>query len=355
MKTKVAILGAGCSCGYGYPLASEMKDHLEQFAKSIELSAPKLHGAARNTLAVFDKLTGVGSPAQTLDDLAWLVHQGKIATGPREFRDNYNDRIVDEAKAVVSAMFLAKEGESTARILSGYRNFLRRIFPDATHCSRALARSQWRILTFNIDRLFELAFRLHFDVDMIQTFYGPPVLNSGLFLVVPEQVHVETDRFSLLKLHGSAGFCPIEEYGHCNHYQMIPDPRQPVPISDETFFFADGHGLYSNRMRPSLIVFPHEKSYLSEYPTNTFPFRLYIPEIWGAARQFVANADEVWIIGYSLPEADWHSIEGLLTVVPKDCQIVIQNPLAETLAAKLRVRLPALAQRITACPVTFEV
>jgi hypothetical protein len=180
-----------------------MKDHFRDFATRVETLAPKLHKMTQNTLDLFEKLADQGCHAQTIDDVAWLVHQGKIKCSRGTFQDEHDYRLVEEAKAVVSAMFLAKECEPIAKTLTAYRNFLRRIFPNTTHCHRALAESPWRVLTFNYDRLFELAFRQQFDVDMSQTFYGPTVLNSGLFLVVPQQVQVDTGRFSLLKLSAS--------------------------------------------------------------------------------------------------------------------------------------------------------
>jgi hypothetical protein len=93
---------------------------------------------------------------------------------------------------------------------------------------------------------------------------------------------------------------------------------------------------------------------LKDYPGNTLAFRFYIPEIWRAAREFIASADEVWIIGYSMPEADWSPLESLLKGAHESCQIIVQNPVAETIAARLRVRLPAFAGRITACAATFD-
>lgn len=39
MNTKVAILGTGCSCAYGYPLASQMKNHISDFAIGKTISA----------------------------------------------------------------------------------------------------------------------------------------------------------------------------------------------------------------------------------------------------------------------------------------------------------------------------
>jgi hypothetical protein len=355
MNTKIAILGAGCSCSYGYPLANQMKDHLSNFAKSVETSAPKLHKMTQDTLNLFDGLAQQGCHAQTIDDLAWLVHQGKSPAIQGTFQDEHDYRLVEVAKTAVSAMFLKKESEPSAKALTGYRNFLRRIFPSTTHHNRALTESPWRVLTFNYDRLFELAFLQHFDVDMSQTFYGSTMLNSGLFLVVPEQVQVDRSRFSFLKLHGSGGFYGVEKHGRCNHYHMIPDPVKAVLITDDSFIFGEQRGIYSNRPKPSLIVFPHEKDHLKEYPSNTLPFRFYIPEIWRAARDFIVKADEVWIIGYSVPEPDWASLASLLQETPNDCRIVVQNPGAERIAARLAAWLPPeFSTRITAFNAPFE-
>jgi len=353
MNTKVAILGAGCSLDYGYPIANQMRSHMSDFATSIELTAPKLHKLVCNTLELFDELAAQGSPAQTLDDLAWLVHQGKIRAKAGTFQDEHGHRLVEDAKAVVSAMFLAKESSPGAKTLAGYRSFLRRVFPNSTRCEQALAGSPWRVLTFNYDRLFELAFRQHFTVDPTKAFYGESLLNSGLYPLAPEKVEINTSRFSLLKLHGSVGFSSIEEYGECNHYHMIPDLLKSEPISDEAFFFGKGQGIYSNRIKPSLIVFPHEKNHLKEYPGNILPFRAYIPKVWSAAAEFVAAADELSIIGYSMPEPDWASMENLLNNTKPSCHIVVQNPEAEKIAVKMRIRFPALANRITAYTASF--
>jgi len=177
-----------------------------------------------------------------------------------------------------------------------------------------------------------------------------------LYLVSPEQVQVDTSRFSFLKLHGSVGFSAVEEHDRCKHYHMIPDAVKAATITDDAFVFGERQGLYSNRPKPSLIVFPHEKDLLKEYPSNRLPFRFYIPEIWRSARAFTSTADEVLIIGYSAPESDWASFESVLREAPDNCQITVQNPAADQIAAKLSVRLgPSFAKRITAFNASFEV
>ncbi len=102
---------------------------------------------------------------------------------------------------------------------------MRRIFPstNGTGWREALKNTEYRVLTFNYDRLFELALRQHFSIDVTEAFYGPTVLNSGLYQVVPQLAEVDLTRFSLLKLHGSVGVYSHERYGDCEHLHSIPD------------------------------------------------------------------------------------------------------------------------------------
>jgi hypothetical protein len=55
-RTKVVILGAGCSAKYGYPLAQQTREHLQQFADSITDAAPKVCNLVRQTVDLFDRL-----------------------------------------------------------------------------------------------------------------------------------------------------------------------------------------------------------------------------------------------------------------------------------------------------------
>src|SRR5206468_150621 len=144
---------------------------------------------------------------------------------------------------------------------TGYRGLMRRIFPstNGTGWREALKKTEYRVLTFNYDRLFELALRQHFSIDLTEAFYGPTLLNSGLYQVVPQLAEVDLYRFSLLKLHGSVGVYSHERYGHCEHLHSVPDTAQPPAITDDQFFFRSDHRLRPNQPNPPLIVFPHEK------------------------------------------------------------------------------------------------
>jgi hypothetical protein len=199
-----------------------------------------------------------------------------------------------------------------------------------------------------------MAFRQHFKVDPTLAFYGQLLLNSGLYPLAPEKVEIDTSRFSLLKLHGSVGFSSIEEYGQCNHYHLTPDLLQPVPIADETFFFGDGHGIYSNRVKPSLIVFPHEKNHLKEYPGNKLPFRTYIPQIWDTARTFLSDAEEIQIIGYSAPEPDWGAFGNLLRAAERCTRIIVKDLQPAKVCHNLNELLPNFKGEIRPVEILFE-
>jgi len=160
--------------------------------------------------------------------------------------------------------------------------------------------------------------------------------------MMPQTVEIDRNRFSFLKLHGSVSLYRFENGDGCEHIHSIPDLQSSPVISDETFFVPPGHGRHSNQPKPALIVFPHEKDYLQGSPNNRFSFRTYIPVVWEAARQFAAEAEEIWIIGYSCPEPDFPAIEGLLNNVARACRkIVIKNPCAEEMCNSLRHRLDA--------------
>jgi hypothetical protein len=82
---KLLILGAGCSCEYGYPLASQTREHLRKFGEEIKPTAPKIAGLVEETLMLFEQLEQKGFPAQTLDDLALHIRQGALhATGSQD-------------------------------------------------------------------------------------------------------------------------------------------------------------------------------------------------------------------------------------------------------------------------------
>jgi hypothetical protein len=122
------ILGAGCSFNSGYPLAKDMRSQLQQFSEEIRNRAPRLAALVQQTVDMFKQLDACGIRAETIDELAWHVHQGKLhdRARPEERRESY--RVVEDAKVSVAALFLSKEPEAIRSGLPGYRRLMQQLF-----------------------------------------------------------------------------------------------------------------------------------------------------------------------------------------------------------------------------------
>ncbi len=338
---------------YGYPLARDFRQRLEAFGLSVAPSAPRLSKLVGQTVRLFAQLQAKGIQADTLDELAWHMHQKVLYPYPQcHF-------MMEEAKLAVTAFFMSLEPNAMQFGLPGYRNWMKRIFSSSfgTTPHLALKQTPYRILTFNYDRLFELAYRQYFPYDGTTSFYGPEVLNSGLFQAMPEKLEITPNRFSFLKLHGSVGVFTYELWGQTEHIHEIPDPAKQVPITDEYFFMpADFHEkFYANRPKPALLVFPHEKDFLKDHPSNALGYRHYIPAVWTAARSMASQAEEIWIVGYSCPEPDFPAWSSLLQAAGSCQRIVVQNPSATDICTRIKMRLPRLTGALEAYPQPFEV
>jgi hypothetical protein len=103
-----------------------------------------------------------------------------------------------------------------------------------------------------------------------------------------------------------------------------------------------------------LIVFPHEKDFLRDYPDARLSYRVYIPTIWKAAHHFASQASQIEIIGYSCPEPDFPALRRLLEAATQCERIVIKNPYAKSICARLRLRLPKQARLFEPFEGTFE-
>lgn len=315
---------------------------LGEFRDSLGKEAVKLSELITKTLDLVNKLRKQGECVDTLDTLARLIHEGK-AGGP-DIMDRYP--LVEAAKVTVAALFLFLEREAVQKGLPGYRRLLARVFPDNPKVSfrRGIELSRHRILTFNYDRLFELAFRQYFpDFDDTEALYCPAVLNSGLFLNEPQKLEIGLNKFSFLKLHGSAGFYGVSQMkpaktSKVEHVHNIPHPKTPPLITDDEFFIPNG--LLAGRPKPVLITFPHEKDHLKQYAGNLLPFKNYTPAIWDAAHNFASEAQEIQILGYSCPMADTQALK-LLFAGAKTCRrYLIENPSPGDVCQRLHSLLP---------------
>jgi len=328
----VYILGAGCSAGAapdgpGFPLARDFTRRLAEFGQSVQADSPVLKNCVESTVKLLSE-----ESVQTLDGLV-----ARLATEAHDFSNGLTTqqrqakhRQIEHAKVATAALFMDLERKAKTTGLHRYHNFLDELFGNSTRWPLLSKDSKCSVLTFNYDRLFEMAFISRFRPDTGQyPLYGKSLLNSGLDYVNGSSIDVDPARFAFLKLHGSVGLRARNEDGqtvptHYTYYYGLPgdDGR---PINDERFFaHAKNPNPYERDPEP-LIVFPHEKPFVAAGTQTLLAYRNYIEPIWREARRLVAQATEIYAIGYRFAPMDRQDVLGLLRAATKGTRLVIQN------------------------------
>jgi hypothetical protein len=345
-RNRVFILGAGCSANCGYPLGIALKGQLHDFCCEMPNDCTLIKQSVSETITLLKGLSAI----ETLDQLAEHL-ESELRAGNQS--DKQTDEQILNAKVATSAMFLAREETAKKEDLRGYLNLISSLFGGAPWPT-GIGRSDAHVLSFNYDRLFEIAFQKYFiDFDPKQNqLYGKTVLNSGFN---PnggdryERVEFGDNRFSFLKLHGSAGWWARLWRGN----REIDECRLYWPACPERLNCPDLHGI-EERLKKSqacsqpwepLIAFPHEKQ-RAVLQTTGFIFDPFIQKVEARAARLLADATEVRIIGYSFAAIDSrHVVEKLLNKVPDSACITIQNPDVATVKARLEA-YPTLRGRV---------
>ncbi len=346
---KVIILGAGCSADYGYPLGSEFFTQLQGLLPTLSDKARRIRECIEGTLH-FLKHTR----AETIDELANLILDGKcdeiLANGHAPIADRFS--AVKSAKIAASALFLSKEANARELGLRAYKVLIEKMFPGSDSWRTKLDRSEYRLLTFNYDRLFEMAFLDRFNVGIGQNpLYWTTVLNSGFPPLSDEPVEISPDRFCFLKLHGSIGVMASNWLGlqRVFHDSAGPIRGQEKGLVDEHFFSQAGDA------REPLIIFPWEKHFIQSQRKNSFPARDYIIPVWKHAAKVIAEASEIRVIGYSFHHIDAHSLIAMLANAVNCKRLIIQNLEGECarIETMLRVEYPEVRAEIDRYPLRF--
>ncbi len=335
----VFILGAGCSAGAipdgpGFPLASEFLPALDQFSRVLDGDHRRqIRKCAEETVQLLR-----AERAQTLDALAArLAAEARDSSRDRTERQQ-RDRQVKAAKIATTALFLDLERKAKVTGLPRYHNFLDELFGNSVIWNQSSQRSRSSVLTFNYDRLFEMAFVSRFKPDIGQfNLYGNSLLNGGLDFNDGTQLECDPNRFALLKLHGTVGIRVQNEPEPHYYTRLDGNPGDDLlPINDNLFF---ANASNSSSCDP-LLVFPHEKPFVREGTNARLPFRDYIRFVWREARRLVGQATEIWAIGYRFAPIDREDVLELLRSATNCKRLVIQNrpETAENICQYLRWR-----------------
>ncbi len=369
-RKRVFILGAGCSAQYGYPLNVKLSEELNSFGSKIPDRCPVIQNAVSKSI----ELAARFPRADTLDRLVNLSEEHfkdfRRDEGGHNVTDAHNElrKLTDEqilnAKLATTALFLAKESDARKKTLTGYREYLLpSIFGQGRSWQSALNHSDCCVLTFNYDRLFEIAFLDHFK-DAQGCFavaqfplYGRSALNSGIDPTLgweSKAINIESNRFCFLKLHGSAGWwakkCATPPNEKFRDY-CAESPQVPTDLFQLEQFLAANKQFYP--WEP-LITFPHEKQLFTAGLPVDFEQSAYIEKIWRHAAVLLAETTEVTVIGYSFAELDRdHVVDNLLRKTPKTTRIRIENKDVEAVRHALET-YPDLQGRLEFITRTFR-
>lgn len=338
----VYILGAGCSVKHGYPLAANFVPAFESFSRSLGCDAQKLKQAVDETVRLMREAN-----VQTVDELVFRIHDR--ALDDQQSTQAYGVRLrrILRAKIATVALFLALEQRAKAETLDSYQRLILQMFPGTGNGQQQLRSSRCHLLTFNYDRLFEMALLRMFRLDSdTQLLYGKDILNSGLHHCTGDSLGFKDDRFCFLKLHGSIGMRIHEEHGKPRYYPYLDGakPGENIELNDERFFAKSTNPLPQDRDPEPLIVFPFEKDFVRSGSPNQLAFREYITAVWQQAQRVVASASEIWFIGYSFAIMDRSAVIYLLSHAGQCQRLVIQNRSghAEQICRMLSVEHPDL-------------
>ncbi|MEI7732644.1 MAG: hypothetical protein WCO56_23940 [Verrucomicrobiota bacterium] len=323
--TTIYILGAGCSVKYGYPLAAGFIPELESFSRTLDGDSPKLKRCVDETVALLRH-----ENVQTLDDLTFRIHNRALDDQRQPSTQAYGvrSRRILNAKIATAALFLHLEQAAKAKVLDSYQRLILKLFPGSSDWRQRFRNTNCRLLTFNYDRLFELALLKMFRIEQHEgLLYGEDILNSGLNSNTGRGLGFASDRFCFVKLHGSIGVRVREEAGGPRYYPYLDGsrPGEVLNINDERFFAnADNSNPYERDPAP-LIVFPFEKDFVLSGSQNQLVFREYISRVWQQAEHVITTATEIRFVGYSFHPMDHVAVLGLLKKAQSCSKLVIQN------------------------------
>jgi hypothetical protein len=259
-------------------------------------------------------------------------------------KDGVRARRVREAKIATTALFFQREKDAHAGGLSGYHGLLDRIFPEGLY-----RKTDAHVLSYNYDRMFEIAFIDHFGRDVGQFApYGTKLLNSGLNQLEPNVI--DQERFAFLKLHGSVG---MKIHSKFEDFEILPavplNPGAEIKIRDTLFFPSQPTPFPPN----PLIAFPFERDFALDNGSEHFPMAAYIKKVWAEAERILCGASEIWLVGYRCASPDRKRFLDLLSRAnPK--RIVVVGPNAEDICTSLAAQNGSLRELLHAAPQTFE-
>ncbi len=210
------------------------------------------------------------------------------------------------------------------------------------------------IVTFNYDILLEQAL---WDLGMwtLKNGYGfdaPALFRQHMDIPKALRDNPERGLVQVLKPHGSVNWrsMPLEGESSDNglFVGIIFNSRDLHGLRKEVALYKVAPLMTGGGDAPEAFLMP---SYVKSYAT-TVPF---MREIWHLAYERIRRSSEIWIVGYSIPEADTDA-HLLLSAADPSLEPVfrIVDPCADEVAKRLRRLVPRLEKKIETKGLRFE-
>lgn len=309
MAENVFILGAGASKDAGIPVMNEF------IKEGLDLKDENRIHSERNYFDKIDEiLTSLTSSLfskvkidlNNIEDVFGLIEMGRLINKFPDIDDK--DEIEALHKAIIKFIVITIEQKNLYKHEDGkiesaseaYGEFSEEIIyklweTQGNSCS---------IITFNYD--VALDYSLHFNSIPFDYCFNESI----------QRGHIK-----LIKLHGSIN------WGICSKCNMI------IPM-DFNEYFSKFYGPFDTEMLPELIPIPigskihllkHCQTYLKDTPLlvpptwNKTEYHAHLFNVWGHAAIELSEAENIFIIGYSMPETDlfFKYMLGLGTINPQ--------------------------------------
>jgi len=294
---RTVVLGAGASVHAGYPLASELWPTLQTWASQSISAADYCYGAVESVNDQFD----VSLPFEQL-----LTELDKRIESPR---DVYDKAALPVVRGQIQQLVCRYFDSIRSRRADLYEIFASKILrPGDT------------VLTFNYDVSLDRELQRSGKWNVIDG-YGFALDNST----------ARRTSCLLLKLHGSANWIAQLFAGLSGTFAI--DLNQPslgyrpvIPTPELEFLETDARDpkfVMGAGYLPSLIMPAAKKKFYMETSLNAREWEDFWDLLWTQATESVMSADELHIIGYSLPDYDDRARDLVLKAARRESKICI--------------------------------
>ena len=307
---KAYVLGAGASVNAGYPLASQLLNELSTWLDRCESSVHWVPGARNRLVQVRETF---GSLEDFEGILGKLEEYGQRRVNPTA-ATTYGQDFKDIAHDCMEQAHGRSDDPSTSTrgfypqylrsdLISAFREYFYEI--EEKRSERTVYQSfaehlpiDSTVITFNYDLALERAFCRAGRWD---------VGNGYGYVAFPDRPPSAT---TIFKLHGSV-----------NWFKGPMQDAPPPVIFPRDLKLLGYDDVSDPRVGPNGISIDNEGTFILPDPKKKFFWERFWSPLWNAAASQLHQADEVFIHGYSMPDADAHARKLLFENIRKSAAV----------------------------------